>query len=94
MSDIDGPAEGETEHFLDGKFFWRVLRSEVLLGVIVAGLALAAFETSGLVRVVLAGLSVVLLAVLAWSGFVTCAALLARVVLRPHLRPPHDRPAD
>jgi hypothetical protein len=92
MSGAAGTPEDETEQFLDGTFFWRILRSELMLGVIVGGLALAAFETSGYVRVVLASLAAILLAVLAWSGFVTSAALLARVVLRAHLRPPRDRP--
>ncbi|MDQ6949355.1 MAG: hypothetical protein M3256_24660 [Actinomycetota bacterium] len=93
MSDADGPPHDETDQFLDGPFFWRILRSELVLGATVGGLALAAFETSGFVRIALAALAVVLLGVLAWSGFVTCALLLVRVVLRPHLRPPRNRPA-
>jgi len=72
----DRSFEDESEEFVDGTFFRRVLRSQLVLGAVIVGLGGAALATSGLPRLGLAAGAVVLAAVFVWSGIVTGSALL------------------
>jgi drug/metabolite transporter (DMT)-like permease len=85
---VDRPVEDESEEFVDGTFFRRALRSQLVLGAIVVGFGVAALMTSGLPRLGLAAVAVILAAMLVWSGILTYATLLVRKLVHRHLPPP------
>lgn len=88
VSDVtvaEGRADDEPEQFVDGTFFRRVLRSQLVVCGIIATFVVGAFKTSGVVRLFLSVIAGALSAVLGWSVIVTYVALVARRLVRRHI---------